>query len=297
MDDNLQDMIHRSGRSKIPMDLTLAEALRFSWSNRRAFGRFMIIPVAVATLLELASLAFYEGSDQTASRMIWSFGVFLPDFLVLTWFAVACHRFILIGTGAISAFGLIRWTWRETRFFLWMLLAYALGYLFMMFCMAVLPLGAIFVVKACGFTTKTMSLMMEHPAFIPGVFLLASIPFAYVVGRVSLLLPATAIDLRPSFSSAWDSSEGNGWRVALLVGGIPVAFMAIQSLIWMGPSWVFGESLQETQADLDGTSIGLTFGQSILRYTFATVEIAILSITFRRLRTMDEQKSASPPST
>lgn len=154
-----------------------------------------------------------------------------------------------------------------------------------------------FLVKACGFSMKTMSLMIEHPAFFPGAFLLASIPFAYVVGRVSLLLPATAIDLHPSFSSAWDLSEGNGWRVAMLVGGIPLAFMAIQSSIWMIPSWLFGESPQEAQSALDVTSVGLTLMQSILRYIFATVEIAILSITFRRLRTMEEQKLASPPAT
>lgn len=124
MDENLQDITHGPGRNKIPMGLTLAEALRFSWSNRRLFGRFMIIPVAMATVLGLASLAFYNESDQTASMMIWTFGILIPDFLVLTWFAVACHRLILIGDGAVSEFGLTRWTWRETRFFLWMLLAY-----------------------------------------------------------------------------------------------------------------------------------------------------------------------------
>lgn len=250
----------------------------------------MILPVAMATLLELVSVASYGSSDQTTFTMIWGFGIFIPDFLVLTWFAVACHRLILIGAGAVSEFGLTRWTWRETRFFLWMLLAYTTGYLFMLLGYPILGAVAFFITKACGFSTKTMSLITEHPVFLMGVILLTSIPFAYVVGRMSLLLPATAIDLHPSFSSAWDLSEGKGWRVAILVGGVPIAFMAIQASIWMILSWLFGESVHETQAVLGVTSISSTFMSSVFRYVLATVEIAILSITYRRLRTIKEQE-------
>ena len=216
--------------------------------------------------------------------------MFIPDFLVLTWFAVACHRLILIGAGAVSRFGLTRWTWRETRFFLWMLLAYTIGYLFMVLGNTTLFAVAFFIASTCGFSTQTMSLIMEHQSFFLGMILFASIPFAYVVGRVSLLLPATAIDLYPSFSSAWDLSKRNGWRVAILVGGVPIAFMVIQALIWIAPSWLLAESLHETQSALDITSIGLTFMQSMLRYVLAAIEIAILSISFRRLRAIKEQE-------
>jgi len=94
MRDDLQDVALGADANKLPIGLTLSEALRLFWINKRLFVRFMIIPVAMATVLGLASLAFYSESDQTVSSMIWSFGVFIPDFLVLTWFAVACHRLI-----------------------------------------------------------------------------------------------------------------------------------------------------------------------------------------------------------
>lgn len=278
----------------LSVSVTIAEALRLSWSNRQLFGRFMILPVAMATLLGLVSLGLYDESDQTVSSIIWSFGIFIPDFLVLTWFAVACHRLILIGAGAVAEFGLTRWTWRETRFFLWMLLVYTIGYLFMLLGNTTLFAVAFFVANACGFSTQTISLIMEHQSFLLGMILFASIPFAYVVGRLSLLLPATAIDLHASVNSAWDLSEGNGWRVAILVGGVPMAFMAIQASIWMIPSWLFGESVHETQAVVDITSISSTFLSSVFRYALATVEIAILSITYRRLRTIKEQELVSP---
>lgn len=278
----------------LSVSVTIAEALRLSWSNRQLFGRFMILPVAMATLLGLVSLGLYDESDQTVSSIIWSFGIFIPDFLVLTWFAVACHRLILIGAGAVAEFGLTRWTWRETRFFLWMLLVYTIGYLFMLLGNTTLFAVAFFVANACGFSTQTISLIMEHQSFFLGMILFASIPFAYVVGRLSLLLPATAIDLHASVNSAWDLSEGNGWRVAILVGGVPMAFMAIQASIWMIPSWLFGESVHETQAVVDITSISSTFLSSVFRYALATVEIAILSITYRRLRTIKEQELVSP---
>lgn len=278
----------------LSVSVTIAEALRLSWSNRQLFGRFMILPVAMATLLGLVSLGLYDKSDQTVSSIIWSFGIFIPDFLVLTWFAVACHRLILIGAGAVAEFGLTRWTWRETRFFLWMLLVYTIGYLFMLLGNTTLFAVSFFVANACGFSTQTISLIMEHQSFFLGMILFASIPFAYVVGRLSLLLPATAIDLHASVNSAWDLSEGNGWRVAILVGGVPMAFMAIQASIWMIPSWLFGESVHETQAVVDITSISSTFLSSVFRYALATVEIAILSITYRRLRTIKEQELVSP---
>ena len=296
MGDDLQNMAHEGG-TRLPIGITLDEALRFSWSNRRLIGRFMIIPVVMATLLEFGSIVFYEGSRQTAPTMTWSFGILIPDFLVLTWFAVACHRLILIGDDTVSRFGLTRWTLRETRFFLWMLFAYIIGCLFMLLGNAALVAGTFFMAKAYGFSTKTMSLVMEHPAFFPALMVLATIPFSYIVGRVSLLLPATAIDLQPSFSSAWDLSEGNGWRVAILVGGLPLAFMVIQALIWMAPSRVFGETLHDSQPELGATSMALTVLQTALRYVFATVEIAILSISFRRLRTMEAQNLASSAAT
>lgn len=68
--DELQDIAPGSGASKLPISFTLAEAFRLSWSNRRLFGRFMIIPAVMATVLGLASLAFYNESDQTVSSMI-----------------------------------------------------------------------------------------------------------------------------------------------------------------------------------------------------------------------------------
>jgi hypothetical protein len=176
-----------------------------------------------------------------------------------------------------------------------MFLAYAIGYLLMLLCnTALFAVVFITIVRVCGFSTKAMSILMDQPAFFPGAIFLTSIPFAYAVGRVSLLLPATSIDLRPTLKSAWVLSMGNGWRVAILVGGVPLAFMAIRTLLWIIPTWLFGESLHKTQPTLDVTSVGLTFLQSVLRYVLATVEIAILSISFRRLRTIEEQKLVSP---
>lgn len=45
---------------------------------------------------------------------------------------------------------------------------------------------------------------------------------SYIFSRLSLVLPATAIDERNfTISSAWKISSGNGWRLTLLVALLP----------------------------------------------------------------------------
>jgi len=284
----------QSAESPLPLGATFTEAVQLVWGNRRRFGLFMVAPVVAGFLLHLAYGAADDVSDSTPYSLILIGTYSILDFFVLTWFAVACHRVILIGEEAVPAFGLTRWTWRETRFFLWMFLVYIIGSLLLVLCASVLFAGAVFIAAVCGFSTNSMPALMEQPAFGGIVIVLSSIPFAYVVGRASLVLPATAIDLRQSFSAAWAQSAWNGWRVAALAGGIPVAFLAIQTFMWMIPSRLFEESAHEARLAFDPMALGQTFLQQVVRYTFAVVEIAILSISFRRLRVLETQRPASP---
>lgn len=53
--------------------------------------------------------------------------------------------------------------------------------------------------------------------------LLVFAPFIMLVSKLSLLLPATATDVEDvNFSDTWNLSYGNSWRLALLVGLLPV---------------------------------------------------------------------------
>jgi hypothetical protein len=43
----------------------------------------------------------------------------------------------------------------------------------------------------------------------------------YFIARLSLVLPATALDATASFRQAWRQSARNGWRLLVIVGAFP----------------------------------------------------------------------------
>ena len=55
----------------------------------------------------------------------------IPNFLIFSFFAVACHRSILIGEHSVSRFGIPSWPRREFRFFFWLIFIYTIGGMFM----------------------------------------------------------------------------------------------------------------------------------------------------------------------
>lgn len=268
-------------RKPLPTWPILREACLLPWNRRQHFRRLLIIPVIVTALINIADPYWPEGKEPFATTLI-VFIWFLPQFLIFTFFAVSCHRSVLIGESSVSRFGVRGWSMRETRFYLWILGIYALGYFFMILFGVPLAVVTAAIGTSLGNALDIMA-DMEHPAFLYSCMALASVPFAYVVGRLSLLLPAIAVDLRPKFTSVWSQSKGNGWRVAVLVGGIPILFIVLQGLFGSTLDWLMGVSSSEGIQRLGVYSIITSGLSALLEYMLATVEVAILSLTFKEL--------------
>jgi hypothetical protein len=112
---------------------------------------------------------------------------------------------------------------------------------------------------------------------------LATVPFAYIVGRSSLILPGIAVDLQPRMNLVWAYSEENGWRVTVLAGWVPLLAGALYGLFIYTTLWLTGVSSDEA-AQWHGAYSVVTSGlQTVLYYTLATIEVAILSLTFKEL--------------
>jgi hypothetical protein len=270
-------------RQALSMGPILRDACILPWNHRHHFGRLLIIPVVLTTLMSIAESYWLEGKQLSTVALIGSL-LFLPDFLIFTFFAVSCHRSILIGENSVSRFGVPRWSMRETRFYLWILGIYILGsFTVILFGGSIgVITGWIAGLRANGL--QNMTAVLQHPAFFYIVMALLSVPFMYVVGRLSLLLPAVAVDLRPSIKSAWSQSTGNGWRVAVLVGGIPIMFIVLQVLFEFAIQWLTGVSSKEEAIQWLGAYSIVTSGlYALLRYNLAIVEVAILSLTFKEL--------------
>ena len=99
----------------------------------------------------------------------------------------------------------------------------------------------------------------------------------YFVGRVSLVCPALAVDWkedlewswRKNLEWSWEETNGHGWKMVLLVGGVPIILgIVYEFLALLGfKEIVFLDS----------------FLQSFLWFFFTPIEIALVSIVFREL--------------
>jgi len=191
---------------------TIKEALRTIADDWKALLSALGWPtlglIAISLLTEL-NPEFAEFLFPNSSRFLHAFlQVFLPSVLqlvFLTLIGVSLHRLVILGAHALPDPAGIFWSARETRFLGWIL-----AISIMTTAIYVITYRLVGIVPACsasgvGFTA----------AGCTRVWFLGSLALQlYFAARVSLVLPATAIDQRPSVRDSWRLSRSNGWRLA-----------------------------------------------------------------------------------
>jgi len=272
-------------RKPLSMWPIVREAYLRTWTHRQHFGRLLIVPVILGTLLSIANTYWFSIAETSSTLFnVVDWLIFLPHYMIFTLLAVSCHRSILIGEHSVSRFGVPAWSWRETRF-CFLLLAIHVAAWIIVFFLAVLfgIAGGLALSTAKGIMGQSMLTPDDARLIIYPTMALAAVPFAYIVGRSSLILPGIAVDLQPQMKLVWSYSEGNGWRVTVLVGGVPLVVTALYGLFTFTLVKLTGGSIEEGM-DWRGASSILTSGvQAVLYYVLATVEVAILSLTFKEL--------------
>ncbi len=169
-------------------------------------------------------------------------------------FAVTCHRLVLLDAASVASRSVPRWSWRETRFFYWLV-------------------GIWLICWGAGIAAMTLILNLAIMAMGPpsdGWFseaqYLASVPACYLFARLSPIFPATAIDRTVDLKWAWKLTQGNGWRLFLVVAVLPWLISAVVGLLYRG----------------NATAVETVILTSLGSALFA-VEIAALSLSYREL--------------
>jgi hypothetical protein len=177
----------------IPVISIIRDAIAVPWRKRatmfRALFGISVILVALNVLLQPCTK---DGQPvMEFQKVISNLVLAVLSGLAFAIFAVTCHRLILLGDESVPNFGLKKWTSRETRFVGWVLLGYV--------CYAVIAL-------LLSIPVLAFLLMCHLPAESAGVILgfTFMIPCTYVFARISVLLPATAVDERPNAKWASD---------------------------------------------------------------------------------------------
>ncbi|HJT61976.1 MAG TPA: hypothetical protein VJ797_09870 [Burkholderiales bacterium] len=226
------------------------QALLVPWRRRSDFAWALAVPLA---LLAGLSLAWYFAEAMLRQVQGWwlfvlYWGVFAAFF---TLFAVTCHRLVLVPSGRVRSIQSPRWSARESRFLFWVLTLWivylVVWWLAMLVSANLLPTD-------------------EVAGWLKVIESVASVPALYLIARLSLVFPATAIDRPAGLRWAWRTSRGNGWRLVVVVTVLPWLMSHLVGLLYRD---------EATAAEI----VLLT----VLGTALFALEIAALSVAYREL--------------
>ncbi len=196
---------------------TLIGAFLIPWSYRRELSKDLSVLFFLILILSVFE-GYASGWYSSTSQVLLLFS----KYFLYALFAVICHRVILLGTDSVRFSFIPRVEWRELRYFGYFL-AIVLVSVVIVFVTAwvAMSFGPWSFSGEDAIQNQEMSEFLLHL----GAFVIFA-PALYVFSRLSLVLPATAIDHKPSLKWSWKVSKGNGWRLFVTVGTLPW-FLAI----------------------------------------------------------------------
>src|SRR3989475_4252641 len=191
---------------RLPVVATIKKAFLVVWQKRLVLFRALIVTGLVLAALNVAQSHFLKGVGWVSivmanATLCW---------VVFTLFAITCHRIVLLGDASVPEYGLHSWTSRETRFFGWG------AVVFLYVLLIVVPV--ILVIVGAAFAGVPFTKGYEKYWG-----LLAAVPAMYVVARLAVLFPATAVGERRSTDWAFKTTAKNGWRPVITTTLIPAA--------------------------------------------------------------------------
>lgn len=236
---------------KVDLAAVLRGAVEVPWRRRRVFVKALTFPGAAIVAYQAAYWRFSSLLETWEAWVAW--GIHLLLWVI---FAVTCHRLVLLDPQPGEVAVVPSWSMRETRFLAWMVAVYAgiWAAAWLVLAIVTMPLGTIL-----------MAMSMQN-------VLETAVPYAglavgtYFLGRWALAFPAAAIDAPTGPLVAWRLTRGNGGRMMVIVGALPV-------LVRYATSLLYSEEPKLGEVMLV-TAVGMVL---------IAIEIAALSLAYRDL--------------
>lgn len=142
------------------------------------------------------------------------FGTFYVSSFVIS--MVRLQRFVIYGLTYVHPGGFLGlWSISETRYF---------GYLLVLFCMAIVTVWLVAPLSTYVLAVATVAVSDQSSVawnvLIGLLTLILILPLAYVIVRVSFVLPAAAIQSPGGLLNAWKLARANGLRLTLILGAL-----------------------------------------------------------------------------
>ena len=188
---------------KLPVLDLLKEAANVLWHKRDEVARIFLPAVFILAILDFISGQMQESGE--ISLQLGQLIIVIPSLLLSILLATTCHNYTLKPEVKVVVF-----KWLSNAEWRYLLRGMQIGIIAAVF------FSVIF------FTGISVT---QNPAGIMLVSVASIMPAIYIWGRLSIILPEVAIGRDSSLKRAWSLSKDNGWRVTLVVIGIPVILM------------------------------------------------------------------------
>lgn len=211
---------------RLPVGASLRDIYHFLWTARRDLVLMAAIPIVSLTLyqvLVVKVLGVTHPGQQTPEgppATLWdAILVYLPNLLLYTMFAVAWHRRFLTRGESVTVWSALRWDKRKTRFLLRSVLVFLIAIAVVSVPIVILTIFTVVINFAAA---ADVTPPVDVTTLSSGIIFVAAILFLLIYLRLSIWLPATAIDAPFSLMESWRLGRGNSWR--LLVIGFGAEF-------------------------------------------------------------------------
>ena len=252
-----------SNLNKISVLRILIDSILAVWQKKEKFLKALALPTLLLVVIWATNWAFVSQSDSGSSDslltevftswVVWS--IYTAAFAI---FAVACHRLILVEDQVVDV--RLSFKLRELKFVGWLFAVYAIYFIISLVPTTVLmnsPIGGH---------------LIESPDNFYYVQLLFAVPATYVLARLCLVFPATAIDRRLGLRWSWRSTRGNGWRIVIVIAIYPWVLSAVIWLVSREEAIVIERVLT-----------------ALMYYAALVFEVVALSLTYKALIETEEE--------
>ena len=256
------------GPQRAPLSIrgTFSEAYALLWSNRDGFLLVGLIPVAASFLLTVIanSVPVTPGAGREAGILL---AVLAADLIPTTLFAVGWHRLILLGPEQANAAPSLRWGSRETTY-LWRSVLLVVGTLL-----------------AMAIPVSIAGALAQRFALGHLLFALVSFLALFVMVRLALVLPASAVDAPYDFSRSWNDTAARGLRLVAIVFLVALPlFLLLQTFNGLVGAVGLAAAAPFTVMLLN----------SVGSYVLLAALLTVFSLAFRRLSGWPDIRLAAP---
>lgn len=272
-------MSETSDDFKLPIGDAIGDVYRFLWSARRDLVFMAAIPIVALTVYQVIAIDIFgiagpndpelDGARVTLLDVLI---LYVPSLLLYAMFAVAWHRRYLMRFETTTVWSALRWDGRKTRFVLRTVLVTLMSAAIVTVPIVILTIFTVVINFAAAADVQPP---VAVSTLSSGVAIAAGIMFMIVYLRLSIWLPATAVDAPFSLIESWRMGRGNSWRLLAIACGSEVCI------------WILFIALNLAVAALPQGSLTIDLVVELARNTLAYATLAAgitaLSVCYDRL--------------